>query len=119
MPVAWPTIKPKKCGRLPGAGEPKLACVGFALSHETNSGTVFAGLLGATANANWYVATCDTGAKSFAGFVVELLEHERREHGHHHRREQQSGSVCGRVFQRLGGDSAARADPILDHDRLA
>ena len=66
-PVTLPTMRPKKCGRLPGAGEPKFACVGLVFSHATNSGTVFAGWPGLTANANWYVATCATGAKSLAG----------------------------------------------------
>ena len=33
----------EKCGRLPGAGDPKFACVGLALIHAINSATFFAG----------------------------------------------------------------------------
>ena len=67
MPAPLPIITPKKCGRLPGAGLPKLALVGFALYQAISSFIVFAGWLALTESANWKLATCATGAKSTSG----------------------------------------------------
>ena len=61
------SISPKKCGRLPGAGEPKLAFCGLALSQATNSATLFTGRLAGTDNAKLKLHTWPTGAKSVAG----------------------------------------------------
>ena len=45
------SISPKKWGRLPGAGEPKLAFCGLAFSQVTSSGTVFTGSSAGTVTA--------------------------------------------------------------------
>src|SRR5215207_8230790 len=66
-PALRSIITPKKCGRLPGAGLPKLAIGGFAFHQATSSCTVFAGCVAATDIANWKLATCAIGVKSTCG----------------------------------------------------
>ena len=60
-------ITPKKCGRLPGAGLPKLASFGFAAHQVVNSLIDFAGWPATTDRPNWKFARCATGVKSAAG----------------------------------------------------
>ena len=67
MPAPLPIIRPKKCGRLPGAGLPKFAFAGLALYQATSSFIDFAGCVPLTPSANWKLATWATGAKSTAG----------------------------------------------------
>ena len=61
------SISPKKCGRLPGAGEPKFAFCGLAFNQVTNSATFFTGRLAGTDSAKLKLQTWPTGAKSVAG----------------------------------------------------
>ena len=67
IPAPREIITPKKCGRLPGAGLPKLACAALALNQATRSCTFFAGWPALTERPNWKLATCATGAKSASG----------------------------------------------------
>ena len=59
--------KPKKCGKLPAAGEPKLAFCGLALSQATNSGTDLMGESPLTASPKLKLTTWPTGVKSVTG----------------------------------------------------
>ena len=50
--------------------------------------------------------------------VVDVLEHERDEHRHRDRREEERGAVGGRALEGVDRDASARAGPVLDHHRL-
>jgi len=67
-----PIIRPKKCGRLPGAGLPKFAFAGLAWYQATSSFMFFAGCVPLTESANWKLATSATGVKSTAGSYGSL-----------------------------------------------
>jgi hypothetical protein len=110
-------MTPKKCGKLPGAGLPKLALLGLALYQATSSWMLFAGWLALTESELEVADLCDR--REVGDRVVrQLREHQRREHRNDDRRQHQHAAVGGRILDRLGDDPAARAGAVLNHHRL-
>ena len=50
--------------------------------------------------------------------VVHVPEHERDEHRHRDRREEERGAVGRRAPEGVDGNASSRAGPVVDDDRL-